>query len=246
MQVGGWSPGRDRLTRKGPTGPRRGSVPGRRRNESRRSARGAARVERPGVRTAEGGAALPPGGGTRRAGCRTPVPRPAQSASEVDEAGGVDWDRPEDTPASTMELPASSPTPSADPSTSGTDPGGGSGKPSEHAADRSASLSPAPTATPAPSAGATSAVTGFAGSSPREPLAELGHPGTQGHRTVRPAAAHDSGATCRPPGCRAVAPTGVHVRDRPGNRPRLRHRRPQGPRRDEVLRSRSRSRCRDP
>ncbi|MCX4856195.1 hypothetical protein OG426_40690 [Streptomyces canus] len=94
----------------------------------------------------------------------------AHSTPEVDEAGGVDCDRPEDTPAPATEVPAS-PTPSADPSTSGAhsgaDSGGGSDKPSEHAADQSPSLSPAPTATPTPaptpSAGATSAPTGLAG-----------------------------------------------------------------------------------
>ncbi|MDT0482358.1 hypothetical protein [Streptomyces doebereineriae] len=85
----------------------------------------------------------------------------AHSASEVDEAAGVDCDRPENTPAT--ELPASSPTSSADPSTSGTDSGVGSGKPSERAADQSASPPPTATATPTPSAGATSAPTGLAG-----------------------------------------------------------------------------------
>jgi hypothetical protein len=89
----------------------------------------------------------------------------AHSASEADEAGGgVECDRPDDTPVPVTDVPTS-PTPSADPSPSGADPVGGPGKPSEHAADQSPNLSPAPTATPAPapSAGATSAPTGLAG-----------------------------------------------------------------------------------
>ncbi|MET9784710.1 hypothetical protein [Streptomyces canus] len=101
--------------------------------------------------------------GSQRVPAADPSAIAAHSAPEVDEAGGVDCDRPEDTPASAKEVPASSPTPSDDRGNAGTGSGGGSDKPSEHAADRPPSLSPAPAPTPAPSAGATSTPTGLAG-----------------------------------------------------------------------------------